>query len=508
MVKEIPSDVGEKSSSEPPKPLDVFRKTYSSEDDFYRKLNARPFSLEQKQKIAEKTFSSIDDVSIENAKSEFQGLIKILDVYDQYKQFKTTLKDVTKKIKDSPGSSDQTHIAEIKRELHVYGQNMIELRCEVSQSLKDANLANAKIWTDKLISRKEHFDKYLHEQGLLEQQFTNLTDLTEQDWQHLEKQKLISLLVPVYTTDSELRRKMVNGSRAGEIIDDIKHLSNMHINCDTQLMLGPTINDGEHLDRSINDLAKLRPTVKSILIYRLVPTKFDTILKTENLPPIRNYTQAEAAAIVDQVKAHQDKFAASDPERNSFVHLSDEWYLLAKRDFPPAEHYGTHYDYYRKEHGIGMTRYLLDQWEQERKRLPPSMPEERQITMVTGVMVHPIIEKMAQDSRKVEHLDAQVKPIVNRLYGPEITAASLLGGREVLDEMKTLQENGKLGDLVLLPRGMLGNEGVRSLDGVTVEEFKAALSPARVEFVNGAQETVDAIRSLAGMAKETDLKDA
>jgi hypothetical protein len=43
---------------------------------------------------------------------------------------------------------------------------------------------------------------------------------------------------------------------------------------------------------------------------------------------------------------------------------------------------------------------------------------------------------------------------------------------------------------------MLDNEGVRFLDDMTVEEFKAQV-PTRVEFVRNAQETIDAIRSLA-----------
>jgi NifB/MoaA-like Fe-S oxidoreductase len=64
-----------------------------------------------------------------------------------------------------------------------------------------------------------------------------------------------------------------------------------------------------------------------------------------------------------------------------------------------------------------------------------------------------------------------------------------------------LEESGNLGDLVLLPRVMLDNEGVRFLDDVTVEEFKARL-PVRVEFVRNAQETIDAIRSLAAPTRE------
>jgi hypothetical protein len=53
---------------------------------------------------------------------------------------------------------------------------------------------------------------------------------------------------------------------------------------------------------------------------------------------------------------------------------------------------------------------------------------------------------------------------------------------------------------------MLDNDGKRFLDDVTVEEFKAELAPARVEFVRNAQETIDAIRTLAGMANGSQRK--
>jgi NifB/MoaA-like Fe-S oxidoreductase len=92
----------------------------------------------------------------------------------------------------------------------------------------------------------------------------------------------------------------------------------------------------------------------------------------------------------------------------------------------------------------------------------------------------------------------QVLPIVNKFFGEEVTVAGLLCGQDVL---AALEENGNLGDLVLLPRVMLDNEGVRFLDDVTVEEFEQRL-PVRAEFVRNAQETIDAIRSLASPGRE------
>src|SRR5437764_14221926 len=145
-----------------------------------------------------------------------------------------------------------------------------------------------------------------------------------------------------------------------------------------------------------------------------------------------------------------------------------------------------------------MTRYLIDQWAKAKRRLPTAMTEPRRVTLVTGAMAQPIIEGLAEDIRKIEGIEVQVLPVVNRFFGAEVTVAGLLCGQDVL---AALEENGNLGDLVLLPRVMLDNEGVRFLDDITIEEFKARV-PVRTEFVRNAQETIDAIRSLAAPAKE------
>jgi putative radical SAM enzyme (TIGR03279 family) len=327
--------------------------------------------------------------------------------------------------------------------------------------------------------------------------FITLTNLKDHDWQRLDEQKLTPLYVSVHATDPDLRRKMVDGPRAGDIIDHIKRLGDLHITCHTQLVLCPTINDGEQLDRSIHDLMQLRPIVESISVVPLGLTKYNNMLKTGDLPPMRHYTRAEAEVIIDQVEAHQRTFVASDPEGYPFVYLSDEWYFMTGRDFPPAEHYGI---YAQIENGVGMTRFLIEQWSRARRRLPPSAHKVCCITIVTSIMAQPIIEDLAQDLRKVEGLEVRVKPIVNRFFGAEVTVAGLLCGQDVLAELQTLQENGTLGDLVLLPRVMLDNEGMRFLDDMTVGEFTAALSSTHIEFVRNVQETIEAIRSLAGIA--------
>ena len=129
--------------------------------------------------------------------------------------------------------------------------------------------------------------------------FITLTNLKEHDWQRLDEQKLTPLYVSVHTTDPDLRRKMVDGPRAGDIIDHIKHLGSMGITCHTQLVLCPPINEGPHLDRSIHDLTELRPTVESISVVPVGLTKYNNMIKAGDLPPLRHYRREEAEAVIE-----------------------------------------------------------------------------------------------------------------------------------------------------------------------------------------------------------------
>jgi len=320
--------------------------------------------------------------------------------------------------------------------------------------------------------------------------FITLTNLKELDWQRLDEQKLTPIYVSVHTTDPDLRRKMVDGPRAGDIIDHIKRLGDISITCHTQLVLCPTINDGEQLEKSIRDLTELRPLVESISVVPVGLTKYNNMIKMGELPPLRHFTREEADALIEQVEVHQRRFEAKHEDGYPFVYLSDEWYYLTGREFPPARHYGN---YAQIENGVGMTRYLIEQWKAGQRRLPRKMNQPRKVTLVTSAMARPVIEGFASDLRAIPNLEVQVVPIINQFFGPEVTVAGLLCAQDVL---KTLNEQEHLGDLVLLPRVMLDNEGKRFLDDVTVEEFQASL-PTRSTFVRNAPETVHAIRELA-----------
>ena len=140
--------------------------------------------------------------------------------------------------------------------------------------------------------------------------FITLTNLKELDWQRLDEQKLTPLYVSVHATNPELRRKLVDGPRAGEIMEHIHRLGDMGITCHTQLVILPTINDGIELERSIHELIALKPIVESISVVPVGLTKYNNMIKTGELPPLRHFTQSEAEVIITQVEAYN---ASSQP---------------------------------------------------------------------------------------------------------------------------------------------------------------------------------------------------
>ena len=323
--------------------------------------------------------------------------------------------------------------------------------------------------------------------------FVTLTNLKEQDWKRLEEQRLSPLYVSVHTTNPDLRRKMVDGPRAGEIVDQIRRLGSLGITCHTQLVLCPGINDGDELERSIGELAALRPIVESISVVPVGLTKYNNLLKMGDLPAMRPFGEDEAREVMSRVERWQREFASQPGARGlPFVYLSDEWYFDTRAPFPPARHYGG---YAQIENGVGMTRKLLEDWRAANGALPPAVEPPRKVALVTSVMARPIIERLARDlRRRVAGLEVLVVPVRNQFFGELVTVAGLLCGQDVLDELGRACADFGPDDLIVLPRVMLDNAGARFLDDVAVEDF-AARAPAPAVFVKGSAELVEVVNS-------------
>lgn len=324
--------------------------------------------------------------------------------------------------------------------------------------------------------------------------FVTLTNLKEQDWKRLEEQRLSPLYVSVHTTNPDLRRKMVDGPRSGEIIEQIKRLGDLGITCHTQLVLCPGINDGDELQRSITDLADLRPIVESISVVPVGLTKYNNMLKVGELPSMRPYSLDESRAVMAHVAPWQERFSTEPGSHGMpFVYLSDEWYYATKQPFPPARHYGS---YAQIENGVGMTRKLLDDWRTAKHTLPTShtLPADqpRRLAIATSKMAEPIMRRLSNDIQHSTGLEVRLLPVENTFFGAQVTVAGLLCGQDILDSLIAHCSGFSASDLIILPRIVLDNAGARFLDDITVEDFQAK-APAPVTYAKTADDLANIV---------------
>lgn len=300
--------------------------------------------------------------------------------------------------------------------------------------------------------------------------FVTLTNLTEEDWARLEEQRLSPLNISVHATELELRRFMLGNKTAPDILEQIRCLGRIGIRCNTQVVLCPGVNDGTHLDRTIQDLAALYPTVQSIAV---VPVGATT-LGEERIIGIQGYdlpacTPAYARQIIRQLQPYQRAFRKRWGV--TFVHAADEYYLMAGIPVPSARRYDG---YPQFEDGIGITRAFIDDWKAERCRLRrrgAPQPTVRRVTFVCGTLIARTLLRLAAELEEALNIDVTVRPIVNRFFGPRVNVSGLLVAADIIDALAGRE----LGDLVFFSRSVLDYSGARFLDDGTPDQVQKAL---------------------------------
>jgi len=288
--------------------------------------------------------------------------------------------------------------------------------------------------------------------------FVTLTNLDEGDWDRLAEQRLSPLYVSVHATDLALRRRLVSNSSAPDVLEQIHQLAALGIQVHTQIVLVPGWNDGDHVERSIADLAALYPAVQSIAVVPVGLTRY-------HRGRLRLYTPGEARAILAQIAPWQADFRRRCGV--SLVYPADEWYLLAGQTVPAA---GAYDGFPQMENGVGLVRLFLDEW---RDVLPDlrGLQDLGGLTVVCGMLIAPLMRQVAGELLALTGASVDVQPVVNEFFGETVTVSGLLTGRDVIAALR----GRNLGDLVLLPRAMFDAAGEHTLDDLRLDDIQAAL---------------------------------
>ena len=323
--------------------------------------------------------------------------------------------------------------------------------------------------------------------------YVTLTNISDEELDRICRHHLSPINISVHATDPGTRIRLLRNRKAGRIMEQICRLIEAGITVHCQIVLCRGLNDGEQLERTLDDLTACFPGVYSISVVPVGLTEH-----REELPLLTPYDARAAAEVVDRVTSRQVSLAARHNGR-SVVWLADEFYLMAGRECPAADHYA---EFPQLENGVGMLALFLREYEQDmaiilrnrsRGYLQPALRPEpgktRHIGIATGMLSGDVIrrlaERLAAEVNRIageEALKIRVFPVENRLFGSGVTVSGLLSGADLLRGL----EGKEHGSTLLLPENMFREGENVFLDNMTLEELSDRLSvPVRKVPVHG-----------------------
>ena len=209
----------------------------------------------------------------------------------------------------------------------------------------------------------------------------------------------------------------------------------------------------------------------------------------EGLYPLELFTEQEAGQIIDMIEAYQKGFY--EQYGLHFIHASDEWYILAGREFPQEENYDG---YIQLENGVGMMRLLYDEFVEALEQAESS-DRRRVISLATGVLAYDMICRLVRRMQeKFPNIEVHVYKIINEFFGETITVSGLLTGGDIMKQLK----DRKLGEMLLLPSNVLRSGEDVFLDDVTLEEVKTTLQVEINIVKSGGKDLLDALIGAGG----------
>ena len=322
--------------------------------------------------------------------------------------------------------------------------------------------------------------------SFLQGNYVTLTNMKDKDIERIIYYHLAPINISVHTTNPELRCKMLHNRFAGESLKKIDKLYEAGLEMNGQIVLCKGVNDGEELERTISDLANYLPYMQSLSVVPVGLTKY-----RDGLYPLEPFTKEDARLVIATIEKWQN--ICMEKHGVHFVQASDEWYLLAELPLPSEERYDG---YIQLENGVGMLRLLMTEFEEALEEYTQSEKTkeiQRKVTLVTGRLAAPFIEKMANKCmEQFSGVELEVVPIRNDFFGEMITVSGLITAQDMIAQLKGRD----LGDYVAIPCNMLRMGEYVFLDDLTIEDVENALQVKILIVKSSGKDLLDACLGL------------
>ena len=316
--------------------------------------------------------------------------------------------------------------------------------------------------------------------SFLQGNYVTLTNMKDSDIDRIIYYHLSPINISVHTTDPELRKMMLHNNKAGNIMERMKKLADAGIELHLQVVLCKGVNDGERLDKTIEDVTTLFPQARSMSVVPVGLTKY-----REGLYKQEPFTKEDAALVLDQIEGWQRRNLEKFGSR--IVYAADEFYLKAERDIPEPECYE---DFQQFENGVGMLSLFKSEFYELLPRIEDRERRRRKISLATGYAAYDLIKLTADEiMKKCPELDIDVYRIKNNFFGDMITVSGLLTGRDIIEQLRGRE----LGEYLVLPDSLLRNGETVLLDDIYVADIERELGIKVKIALNSAESLVKTI---------------
>jgi len=306
-----------------------------------------------------------------------------------------------------------------------------------------------------------------HRLSFLQGNYITLTNLSEREIRRIIELKISPINISVHATEPELRAMLLGNKNGGRGIEIMREFAAAGITMNCQIVCCPGLNDGEHLAKSMADLADMYPGVSSVSVVPVGLTKH-----REGLYPLCPFDEKLAAETVALVDGFGEKCLAQYGTRMFFC--ADELYLKAHLPLPEDEYYE---DYPQLENGVGMLRMLICEFRAALRDMPDE-PDGNPFSIACGRSAAPFMEMLINEAaEKYGNVRGVVHAVDNDFFGHTIDVSGLVTGGDIVKQLSGKE----LGTRLLLPRNMLRHGEVVFLDDMTIDGLSEALGvPVRV----------------------------
>ncbi|NLX62469.1 MAG: DUF512 domain-containing protein [Tissierellia bacterium] len=299
--------------------------------------------------------------------------------------------------------------------------------------------------------------------SFLQGNFITFTNMSDEEIERIIKYRISPINVSVHTTNPDLRIRMLKNKNAGKIMTILKRFKEAGLKVNCQIVLIKNVNDGIELERTLNDLSSLYPSVSSVAVVPVGLTKY-----REDLPKIDPFNKESASKVLNQIIRKQNELLKKIGTR--FVFASDEFYVMANYPIPQYHEYEG---FPQIENGVGLISNFEYEVDKELKNINNTIDLKKSYIIATGTLAYNFMLRIKDKIlSKFNNLKLEVIPIENKFFGKLITVSGLITGQDLLNSLAKYKNI----DGIIIPKNMLRKDTEVFLDDLTVSDIENHLN--------------------------------